>query len=71
MSLFDIQNEISLGEDSRRQFKVNFHNPEQVAAEIVAFLNGSGGRTPSMLCLIQGLEPACPVHWPTAPTWSC
>lgn len=44
MTFFDIQNEISLGEDSRRQFKVNFHNPEQVAAEIVAFLNGSGGR---------------------------
>src|SRR5476651_2662467 len=40
----EIQNEILLGEDSQRQFKANLHNPEQVAAEIVAFLNSSGGR---------------------------
>jgi predicted HTH transcriptional regulator len=40
----EIKNEVSLGEDSQRQFKANFHNPEQVAAEIVAFLNSSGGR---------------------------
>ncbi len=33
----EIMNEISLGEDSQRQFKANLHNPEQVAAEIVAF----------------------------------
>lgn len=44
MTPVDIKNEILLGEDSQRQFKANFHNPEQVAAEIVAFLNSSGGR---------------------------
>ncbi len=40
----EIQTEIMLGEDSQRQFKANVHNPEQVAAEMVAFLNCSGGR---------------------------
>ncbi|MFZ4616379.1 MAG: RNA-binding domain-containing protein [Rectinemataceae bacterium] len=40
----EILNEIRLGEDSRRQFKVNLTNPEQAAAEIIAFLNSSGGR---------------------------
>jgi len=44
MTNIEIINEISLGEDSQRQFKANFHNSEQVAAEIVAFLNSSGGR---------------------------
>lgn len=40
----DINNERMLGEDSRRQFKATFHNPDQIASEIVAFLNSSGGR---------------------------
>ncbi len=39
-----IHDEIFLGEDSQRQFKANFHSPDQVAAELVAFLNSSGGR---------------------------
>jgi len=39
----EIQSDILLGEDSQRQFKVNCHSAEQVAAEIVAFLNSSGG----------------------------
>lgn len=40
----DILEEIQLGEDSGRQFKVNVNNADQVAAEMVAFLNSSGGR---------------------------
>lgn len=44
MTTVEIMNEIALGEDSQRQFKADFHNPEQVAAEIIAFLNSSGGR---------------------------
>jgi len=55
----EIMNEISLGEDSQRQFKANLHNPEQVAAEIVAFLNSSGGRIFIGICddgSIMGLD---------------
>jgi predicted HTH transcriptional regulator len=44
MSTNEIQDQILLGEDSQRQFKANLHSPDQVAAEIVAFLNSSGGR---------------------------
>jgi len=44
MEIDEIRSEIRLGEDSRRQFKANVSNPEQVASEIVAFLNSSGGR---------------------------
>jgi ATP-dependent DNA helicase RecG len=32
------------GEDSRHQFKKNVSNPDALAAEFVAFSNGSGGR---------------------------
>lgn len=34
---------INRGEDSRHQFKVNFHNVDSLAAEIVAFSNSNGG----------------------------
>ena len=44
MDIDEALSEIRLGEDSRRQFKANLTNPEQAAAEIVAFLNSSGGR---------------------------
>ncbi|MFH0825552.1 MAG: RNA-binding domain-containing protein, partial [Pseudomonadota bacterium] len=40
----EIEAEISLGEDSRRQFKLTFNNAEQAAAEMTALLNGAGGR---------------------------
>jgi predicted HTH transcriptional regulator len=36
--------EISLGEDSRRQFKRTLSGPDQAAAELTAFLNSGGGR---------------------------
>ena len=35
---------LSLGEDSRRQFKKNIHNIDSLAAEMVAFSNSSGGQ---------------------------
>ena len=36
--------QIALGEDSVRQFKVDVKNPESLAAEMVAFANAEGGR---------------------------
>jgi len=36
--------QIALGEDSSRQFKVDVKNPDSLAAEIVAFANAEGGR---------------------------
>jgi len=44
MEIDEALSEIMLGEDSRRQFKANLTNPEQAAAEIVAFLNSSRGK---------------------------
>ena len=35
--------QITLGEDSRRQFKRNIQKPSQLAAELVAFVNSGGG----------------------------
>lgn len=35
---------LSLGEDSRQQFKADMTNADSLAAEIVAFSNTSGGR---------------------------
>ena len=35
---------LSLGEDSRQQFKTDMNNADALAAEIVAFSNTAGGR---------------------------
>lgn len=43
METSDLIEIISLGEDSRRQFKADVTNPESLAAEIVAFSNSGGG----------------------------
>lgn len=39
----DLYKNLSNGEDSKNQFKRNITNPDQLAAEIVAFSNSSGG----------------------------
>lgn len=51
---------ISRGEDSRHQFKVDFTNADALAAEIVAFGNGAGGRIfvgVSDASTVTGLQP--------------
>jgi len=35
--------QVALGEDSSRQFKVNFTSPDKLAAEMAAFANSEGG----------------------------
>ncbi len=46
-------------EDSRNQFKENFHNVDSLAAEIVAFSNSGGGRIiigiEDVSCKVKGL----------------
>jgi ATP-dependent DNA helicase RecG len=44
MQLAELETIIKSGEDSTRQFKQNFTNANQLAAEIVAFSNGNGGQ---------------------------
>lgn len=44
MTLKDLNTEISLGEDSRRQFKLDVKNAESLAAEMAAFANANGGK---------------------------
>ena len=44
MTRKDLQFEISLGEDSTRQFKGDVRNAESLAAEMAAFANSLGGR---------------------------
>jgi len=39
-----LQSQIALGEDSKRQFKVDVRNAESLAAELAAFANSEGGR---------------------------
>ncbi|MES2198587.1 MAG: RNA-binding domain-containing protein [Chlamydiota bacterium] len=39
----DFLSQIALGEDSRRQFKVDINNVDSLAAEMVAFANAEGG----------------------------
>ena len=39
----DILNEISLGEDSSRQFKADIRNGDSLASEMAAFANSEGG----------------------------
>ncbi len=43
MKLKDLGNQIALGEDSSRQFKVDVKNAESLASEMAAFANSDGG----------------------------
>ena len=43
MTLTELQAQIALGEDSRRQFKRNVTNVDSLAAEMAAFANSEGG----------------------------
>ena len=43
MDIHELKSQISLGEDSRRQFKVDVRNPDSLAAEMAAFANSEGG----------------------------
>ncbi len=42
MKIGEVKKQVSLGEDSRRQFKADLHNADSLAAEIAAFANGEG-----------------------------
>jgi len=44
LQLLELEKIIKCGEDSSRQFKENFTNAAQLAAEVVAFSNGNGGQ---------------------------
>ena len=44
MELLDLYSQISLGEDTRNQFKEEITNGNSLASEIVAFSNSKGGR---------------------------
>jgi ATP-dependent DNA helicase RecG len=43
MTLAELKAQIARGEDSRRQFKQDIHNPDALAAELAAFSNSEGG----------------------------
>src|SRR5215510_2687373 len=43
MTLSELQAQVGLGEDSRRQFKQDMQSPDALAAEMVAFTNSDGG----------------------------
>jgi predicted HTH transcriptional regulator len=43
MKLKNLGNQIALGEDSTRQFKVDVKNAESLASEMAAFANTGGG----------------------------
>ena len=43
MKLKELHNQISLGEDSTRQFKSDVRNAESLASEMAAFANSEGG----------------------------
>src|SRR3990170_7048089 len=43
MKLKELKTQISLGEDSRRQFKQDVTNADALAAEMAAFSNSEGG----------------------------
>ncbi len=43
MKLSELKAQVALGEDSRRQFKQDIHNPDALAAELAAFSNSEGG----------------------------
>jgi ATP-dependent DNA helicase RecG len=44
MTSKSLQSQIALGEDSKRQFKVDVRNAESLAAEMAAFANSEGGQ---------------------------
>jgi hypothetical protein len=43
MTLSELSAEVALGEDSRRQFKLDIQSPDALAAEMAAFANSEGG----------------------------
>jgi ATP-dependent DNA helicase RecG len=43
MTLKELKAQVGLGEDSRRQFKLDITNPDALAAEMAAFSNSEGG----------------------------
>lgn len=43
MNLNDLQSQVALGEDSRRQFKRDVTNVDSLAVEMAAFANSAGG----------------------------
>ena len=43
MTLSELQAQVALSEDSRRQFKQDMHSPDALAAEMAAFANSEGG----------------------------
>jgi len=43
MNILELQDQIALGEDSRRQFKQDITNSDSLAAEMAAFANSDGG----------------------------
>jgi len=43
MNINAFKKQVSLGEDSRQQFKVDVHNADSLAAEMAAFANSGGG----------------------------
>lgn len=43
MNINELKKQISLGEDSRHQFKVDVHNAASLTAEMAAFANSDGG----------------------------
>ena len=67
MKLKDLGNQIALGEDSTRQFKVDVKNAESLASEMAAFANTHGGTIfigvaddgsmPGLLQVAKGLLP--------------
>jgi ATP-dependent DNA helicase RecG len=43
MNAYELEKEVSLGEDSTRQFKADVRNAESLASEMAAFANSEGG----------------------------
>jgi hypothetical protein len=43
MTLSELNAQVALGEDSRRQFKQNMQSPDVLETEIVALANSGGG----------------------------
>ena len=43
MILSELQAQVALGEDSRRQFKQDMRSPDALAAEMAVFANAEGG----------------------------
>ncbi|MDR1134905.1 MAG: putative DNA binding domain-containing protein [Clostridiales Family XIII bacterium] len=62
MEFLELAQILAAGEDSKHQFKSDFHNSDQLAAEIVAFANSNGGHifigVDDKTGLISGLDDA-------------